>query len=234
MNVNQIILGDCLEVMSGMSKNSVDLVLTDIPYNEVNRQSNGLRKLDKGQADVLNFDLQEFLVLIDKICSGSFYIFCGTLQVSNIMGYFRKRRLSTRLCIWEKTNPSPMNGKKIWLSGVECCVFAKKKSATFNEHCQSPVWRYSSTRNKLHATQKPLKLFSRLIKASSNSGDVVFDPCVGSGTTAVAAYQLKRSYLGIENDQDIYKIAINRISLEKDSNPQENQSHQQFLFPDFP
>ena len=52
--------GDCLELMNNIPDGSVDLVLTDIPYGEVNRNSNGLRKLDKEKADILTFDLQLF------------------------------------------------------------------------------------------------------------------------------------------------------------------------------
>ena len=103
--------------------------------------------------------------------------------------------LSTRLCIWEKTNPSPMNGQYIWLSGVECCVYGKKRGATFNEHCKNSVWRYPTVRSKVHPTQKSLELFKYLIRTSSNTGDLVLDPCCGSGTTAEAAVLENREFI---------------------------------------
>ena len=79
---NKIIQGDCIEEMKKILDKSIPLILTDIPYDVVNRKSNGLRKLDKGNADILTFNLQEFLKECNRICSGSIYIFCSTEQVS--------------------------------------------------------------------------------------------------------------------------------------------------------
>ena len=59
--INKIICADCLEAMKEIPDKSVDLVLTDIPYGEVNRQSNGLRLLDKGNADIVGFNLQNMI-----------------------------------------------------------------------------------------------------------------------------------------------------------------------------
>ena len=122
-----IINDDCFNVFESIKSNSIPLVVTDIPYGKVNRKSNGLRNLNKGEADIVNFDIKELVDKLCFICSGSIYIFCGTEQVSEIRKYMVENGMSTRLCIWEKSNPSPMNGEYIWLSGIECCVFGKKK-----------------------------------------------------------------------------------------------------------
>jgi site-specific DNA-methyltransferase (adenine-specific) len=211
-NKGVLLLGDCLERMKEIPDGSVDMVLTDIPYGEVNRASNGLRKLDKGVADVETFIVEDALAECLRICSGSFYIFCSTEQVSDIRKFFVSQGLSTRLCIWEKTNPSPMNGQHIWLSSIECCVFAKNKNATFTEHCASAVWRNPCARGKLHPTMKPVALMERLIKASSNEGELVMDFTMGSGSTGVAALNLNRRFIGIEMDEEYFKIAQNRIN----------------------
>lgn len=203
--------GDCLEVMKSIPDKSIDLVLTDIPYGEVNRKSNGLRNLDKGAADVIDFDIQSAMSESIRVAKGSIYIFCGTEQVSTIRSQMVKSGLSTRLCIWEKTNPSPMNGQHIWLSSIECCVFGKFKNATFNEHCKSSVWRFSTARGKLHPTMKPLPLMEYLIKTSSNEGDTVLDFTMGSGSTGVAAKNLNRNFIGIEKDEAYFQIAKQRI-----------------------
>jgi site-specific DNA-methyltransferase (adenine-specific) len=208
----EVWMGDCLELMKDIPDKSINMVLTDVPYGEVNRKSNGLRNLNKGVADILNFDLNEFLYELDRVCSGSFYIFCCTEQVSSVRSFFAKRKLSTRHCLWEKTNPSPMNGQHIWLSSVENCIFAKNKKAIFNEHCKSSVWRFPNGRSKIHPTEKPLKLFEYLIKTSSSEGDLVFDPCAGSGTTLVAAKNLNRQFVGIEKEKEFYDICLKRLS----------------------
>ena len=68
----------------------------------------------------------------------------------------------------------------------------------------------------LHPTQKPLKLIRRLVEASSNPGDVVLDPFSGSGSTLVSCIQLNRHYIGIELDEEYYKIGLQRIKEEHD------------------
>lgn len=202
---------DCLDAFKALPDLSVDLILTDIPYGEVNRESNGLRNLNKGIADTMLFDLGRFLSECCRVCRGSIYIFCGTEQVSFIRQLFVSEGVSSRHCVWEKTNPSPMNGQHIWLSSIENCIFAKKPKATFNEHCKSCVWRFPNGRSKSHPTEKPLKLFEYIIRTSSNEGDLVFDPCAGSGTTGVAAKSLGRQFIVNDNFPDYVDLMKNRI-----------------------
>ena len=74
-----------------------------------------------------------------------------------------------------------------------------------------PFW--SMPENTPHPTQKPEKLIAKLILASSNEGDVVFDPFVGSGTTAVTAKKLRRNFIGIEKEQEYVALALKRLEL---------------------
>lgn len=211
----QLILGDCLHELKKLSDNSIDLVLTDIPYGEVNRLSGGLRNLDKGAADVAKFELADLVKQLDRVCKGSFYLFCGIEQVSPLKILFASLGYSVRLCIWEKTNPSPMNGTHLWLSSIECCVFAKKPGAFFDESeaCSSCVWRAPVVHAQRHPTQKPVELFARLIHASTQEGAVVLDPFMGSGTTGVAAQETLRKFVGIEIEPKWFQLASTRILL---------------------
>ena len=143
------------------------------------------------------------------------YIYCVTEQVSNIRKLLVQNKMSTRLIIWEKSNPSPMNGDKIWLSGIECCVYGKFPKATFNLHCKNTVLRYPCGRGKIHPTQKPLKMFEDLILASSNEGDTILDPFIGSGTTAIACINTNRNFIGIEKDEHYFNLANERIKNAK-------------------
>lgn len=215
MEVNRIYNMDCLEGMKDIPDGSIDLILTDIPYSEVNREHGTLRVLDKGAADIETFDLNTFLEQCFRVCKGVFYIFCGIEQLSLIRRFFRERGLLTRNCVWEKTNPSPMNGEHVWLSSIENCIYAKKAGAVHNEFCKSVVWRYPCGSSKIHPTQKPLNLFCRLINASTNQGMIVLDPCIGSGTTAMAAIKTGRNYIGYEIDPEYYSIAQQRIAREE-------------------
>ena len=93
---NKIYLGDCLELMKEIPDKSIDMILTDIPYNEANRKSNGLRNLDKDKADICEFSLSTFLLESNRICKGSFYIFCGFQQLSEIDSFFRNNGVWTQ------------------------------------------------------------------------------------------------------------------------------------------
>ena len=203
---------DCMNVLPSLADGSISLTLTDIPNDEVNRKSAGLRNLDKSHADIITFPLDDFIDEVVRVTSGSIYIFCGSVQVSHIRNRLIEHKLSDRHCIWEKTNPSPMNGQYIWLSSIENCVFAKKSGATFNEHCKSAVWRHPIEHYKDHPTPKPVKLMSRLIEASSNVGDTVFDPCMGSGAIGVAAKQCGRNFIGVELNKDYFDLTQERIN----------------------
>ena len=210
--------GDCLERLKEIPDGSVDMILADIPYGEVNQKSAGLRLLDRGSADTCNINLHTMVMDYIRICNGSFYIFCGTQQISELISLFKANNLTTRLCAWEKSNPSPMNGDKLWLSGMEFCVFARKPKATFNEHCQKGLWKNPVGRSKIHPTEKPIALMERLITASTKLGDTVLDNTMGSGTTGVACKNLNRKFIGIELDEKYFNIAKERITGEPNDN----------------
>lgn len=223
LELNKIYNEDCLgeRGMRMLPDKSIQLILTDIPYNEVSQNGaerakykGQIRKINKQHADILDFDLKEFLDECVRICSGSIYIFCGIEQVSYIFNYFKnkKKDFMVRQCIWRKTNPSPVNGQHMWLSAIENCIFAKRRKTIFNQHCKPSVWEYPVGRSKLCPTEKPLELFKYLIESSSNEGDIILDPCIGSGTTALAAKILNRYYIGFEKNAEQYKIAISRLN----------------------
>jgi len=103
----------------------------------------------------------------------------------------------------------------------------KSDSGNFRLTSPSNLWTditvpfWSMPENTDHPTQKPEKLLAKIILASSNEGDIVFDPFLGSGTTSVTAKKLKRKYVGIETDKEFCCIAEKRISIaEKDTSIQ--------------
>ena len=204
--------GDCITKLFAMQDNCVNFTLTDIPYDAVNRASNGLRELDKGKADVLTFDLLVFLEQVYRITSNSICIFCGKEQFSTIYDFFANKKGTVRPIIWEKTNPSPMNGQYIYLSGVEMAAWFKKSGANvFNAHCKNTVFRHPNGRSKLHPTEKNHELLKELILDNTNEGDIVFDPCMGSGAHGKVAIENGRRFIGIELDENYFNIAQNRI-----------------------
>ena len=205
----ELYLGDCMEVLPILPK--VDAVITDPPYNEVNRQSNGLRNLDRGNADSLPVDCSSLSKQIAEIITGCAYIFCGFEQVSDLRRGFVAAGMTTRQCVWEKTNPSPMNGQFVWLSGVELCIYGKYPHGYHNAHCKVPVWRYPTDPQDFHPTAKPLPLINKLVHTSVSPHGVCLDPFMGSGTTGVACMNLDRKFIGIEIDPKYFQIACERI-----------------------
>lgn len=191
-----------------------NLVLTDVPYGEVNRETNGLRKLDKGDADTTSMTPEEIAALLLPKTTGSIYVWCGTEQVSGLRAAMVRAGMSTRACVWEKSNPSPMNGEYLWLSAVELCAYGKLPKATYNGMCVSPVFRGPVAESNGHPTPKPEWLMQKLILASTNPGDTILDPFCGSGTTLRAAKDLGRRAIGIEANETYCRLAARRMAQE--------------------
>jgi DNA modification methylase len=212
MKCDLILNKDCIQGMKEMHNESVMFTLTDIPYGVVNRKDNGLRNLNKENADIETFDLIEFLEEVYRVTKNSICIFCAKEQFSAIYKFFASKKGTVRPVVWKKTNPSPMNGQYIYLSGVEFAVWFKKSGAkVFNAHCKNTVFEFPNGKRAWHPTQKNLDLFIELIKDNTNEKDLVFDPCMGGGTTALACINTNRHFFGFEINEQYYKNSLERI-----------------------
>lgn len=223
MEENKIINCNCIEYMKHLPSNSIPLILTDIPYEEVSREMHGICNLDLnlGSADKGTFSLKEFLPEVWRITKSIGIIFCGREQFSIIYSYFSngsiKNKCTVRPLVWEKTNPVPVNGQYVYLSGVEFAVWFKKKGTKgFQAHCKNTVFRYPipSGKKRIHPTQKHIELFKELIRDNSFEGDLVYDPCGGGMTTAMACYETNRKFLINELDKDTYNKGVNFLEKE--------------------
>ena len=211
----KLIKGDCLKTQTPKCR----LLLTDIPYEEVNRNDNGLRNLNKENADVKTFEIKEFLEHIYE-SADIFIIFCGQNQLSEIFCFFnekqKKKRGTVRQLVWCKSNPSPMNGEYIYLSGIENAVWFKKKgTGKMNNKCKKNWFIHSTGSSKFHPTEKNHKLLEELILDNTKENDLVVDTCMGSGSTGIVAQNLNRNFVGIELDEDYFGIAKARIENTK-------------------
>lgn len=205
--------GDCLELMKDIPKQR--MLLTDIPYEEVNRKDNGLRNLNKEKADIKTFEIKDFLnIIYDK--ADIFIIFCGQNQISEIFNYFNKKRKNgkgtVRQLVWCKSNPSPMNGEYVYLSGTENAVWFKKKgTGKINCKCKKNYFIHPTGSSKFHPTEKNHKLLEELILDNTNENDTIIDCCMGSGSTGIVAIKNNRNFIGIELDEKYFNIAKERI-----------------------
>ncbi len=121
-----------------------------------------------------------------------------------------------RLIVWNKTNPVPLNSRAIYLSnGRETAVLGVKRGKpTFHSQYDKgdyslPIPRHNGAR--IHPTQKPLGLFQELIRKHSNRGDLVVDPFLGGGTTAIAAISEGRRFAGCDIDSRYVTAVRKRI-----------------------
>lgn len=139
------------------------------------------------------------------------------------------------LITWEKSNAMPSITKRMLTHSTEFIGwFAKGKGWKFNydkmkKYNQGKqlrdVWRFRSCQGSerikgengraAHPTQKPLELFKRLVEMATDEGDIVIDPFMGSGTTALASLQLNRNWIGIDNNKEYIDLANKRIEKHK-------------------
>lgn len=207
-----VIHGDALDVLRGMPDWSVDAVITDPPYNAINRATGGLRSFDKGVADSAPIDIPALAAEFRRVSSGSIYVWCSDEQYTAWTMAFKDAGFTTRICAWWKSNPSPMNGQRLWLSALELCVFARRQGAYFARHCAHPVWKGPVERIAGHPTPKPVWLMREQVSASAPPGGVVLDPFAGSGSTGVACVREGVGFIGVEREAEYAALARKRIA----------------------
>ncbi len=207
----KLIHGDCMNAIQALPPKS-RLLLTDIPYDRVSRASNDLRNLDKGKADVMTFDIDDFLEAVYPKFD-VFVIFCGNEQYSGIYNFFANKAGTVRQLIYAKSNPSPMNGEYVYLSGTENAVWFKKKgTGKLNCKCKKNVLTHPTGSSKIHPTEKNHKLLEEIILDNTNAGDLVVDLCMGSGSTGLVSLLNGRDFIGVELDKDYYDGVVERLA----------------------
>ena len=120
-----------------------------------------------------------------------------------------------RFIEWIKNNPQPINSKVNYLTNCReiALLGVKKSKPTFNSKYDKGIYEYNiaSGKDRFHPTQKSLPLFQELIEKHSNEGDLVLDCFAGSATTAIAAMNTGRNFVGCELDEEYYQKSIKRI-----------------------
>lgn len=122
--------------------------------------------------------------------------------------------------IWHKTNPMPRNMNLHFVNSTEAWLYFtyRTRTGTFNNEGKlfhdfietSLVTKNEKIFGK-HPTQKPIQLISHFVELLSNSGDLIVDPFMGSGTTGVVAKSLGRNFIGIELSEEYFDISSKRI-----------------------
>ena len=234
--------------MKKLSSESVNLILTDPPYNATSKTKLDLPNNTTGGpfyrinenwdvfkdfADYLKFTrswIKEANRLL--VPNGSVMICCSYHSLGEILISLKELDYKIlNVIVWKKTNAMPNITKRTLTHSTEFVIWAAKgKGWTFNYFemkkynngkqlrdvwelplCQGPERIKNMNGRAAHPTQKPIALFVRLLEMSSISGDVVLDPFMGIGTTAIACIGKQRSWIGIEKNLDYVKLAKKRI-----------------------
>ena len=207
--INQIICGDCLEVMKTFPDKSIDLVLTDPPYgigenNEKNASRGKLAKTtDFGHYEWDKEKIsKEYLEEIFRISKNQ--IIFGGNYYGSILGD------TSCYIVWDKDN------------GENDFADCELAWTSFKSAVRKFKWRWNGMLQedmkhkepRYHPTQKPVELMKWILGKYSEPTDLILDPFLGSGTTIIAAKQLHRRYIGIEISQKYCDIAKQRLGQE--------------------
>lgn len=222
-------LGDSTNLIRELDDQSIDLILTDPPYNLSNYSTGNIelpwRKTinnDLADWDKNSFEPAEWVGEFKRILKPNGNIFAFTSY--NLLGKwhqaFDPEYGTFQYMVWHKTNPVPKVYKAGFLNSCELIVCAWNKGHTWNftmqkemhNFIQSPICMGKERlRNPFHPTQKPVKVLEHIIRIATNQGDIVFDPFMGVGSTGVAVINLRRQFIGFELEKQYYDAAIKRL-----------------------
>ena len=235
MEKNIIYHCDCIEGMKILSDNSVDMVLTDPPYGTTQNKWDTvvdmdafwkeIKRVTKKNSAILIFTQMPFTatVVMSNTKMFRYELIC---EKYNPTGFLNASRMPLKcheniLVFYEKLptyNPQMIQGKPHSRGGIgrqskNYGSYGDTKRIISNTYFPRDVLKvnWQDSMRGLHPTQKPVSLCEYFIKTYSNKGDVIFDPFIGSGTTAVAAVNTGRKYIGFEQDDKYFDTAQNRL-----------------------
>lgn len=234
-----LINGDCLEALRSIDGDSVDLILTDPPYNLglfMKERATNLKALrdnyfgaagwDNLEYDQWNESMDSFFDEAGRVMKpgGSMVVFMAVIKVESIIAQAVKHGFYYKTTgTWHKQNPMPRNMNLHFVNSTESWIYFTygARVGTFNnegkvvhDYFESPVTPKSERRYGKHPTQKPIALMDFFVEKLSNPGDLVLDPFMGSGSSGVSAIRNGRRFIGIELEETYYDIATNRIQDE--------------------
>lgn len=233
--------GDCLDLMSELPNNCIDMILCDLPYGKTSMVWDTIIPFDKlweqyirvtkSNASIILFSSGLFtidLILSNKELYKYKLIWHKNVPTGMSSAKYRPMKYYEEICVFQK-------GKPVYNPIMKLRIGNKKECYNYNHYCgksnhiqldqikykydpnyvqPSDVLDFKVVPNrngKLHPTQKPVDLCEYLIKTYTNEDEIVLDNCMGSGTTCVAAINTNRKYIGFELNQNYFNIAKNRI-----------------------
>lgn len=228
-NLLEVRHGDLLTILPSMDSGTTDLICTDPPYG-VGADKGGFRARTvhhhnyEDTLDVAKSVAESILTEGFRICKprANIFIFCDIELFDYLKLFSANMGWSPfkRPLIWRK---SESEGLAPWGSAgpritTEFIFYATKGRRGLNA---SPIDVFDvkrvSRHERLHAAEKPVELLSKLISCATLPGELVLDPCCGSGSSLVACKELGRQCIGIERDKDFYNTALANIQRRQDA-----------------
>ena len=219
MELNRIYNEDCLEGMKRIPDGSVDLIVTDPPYLINYKTGHRKDKAHRFNDVILNDDNEQLITDYVKECyrilkeDSAMYLFCSSHKVDFFKRELEKEFSIKNMIIWVKNNHTAGDLESAFGRKYEIVFLVNKGQRKFNGERLTDIWEFPrvSGDGQLHQNQKPIELIKRCIEKHSNVGEVVFDGFMGSGTTAAAALDTNRNYIGFELDEYYFNVAEKRL-----------------------
>ena len=227
---------NCIDTMKRLDDNSIDLIVTDPPYNLGNFMKNRDTNLSKmrdnffGSAGWDDMCFEEWESSMDKFFEsasrimkkgGTVIVFMAIIKVETIIRLAEKHGFYYKTTgTWHKTNPMPRNMNLHFVNSTEAWIYFtyKKKTGTFNNNgalfhdfIETAVTSNGERKYGKHPTQKPESLMQHFVQLLSNPKDWILDPFMGSGTTGVVAKEIDRNFIGVELNKNYFEMAKKRI-----------------------
>lgn len=207
--LNQIISGDAHRVLRKLPSKSIDLVVTDPPYGDNIGYGSQNRTIAGNEHPLVALSVMaECYRLLKK--NASAYMFCGMRHLGFLRTFFQNyTKYGIRdVLIWDKVVRGRGYGFR---RQYECILVLEKGKPRYRNPGLSNVLRFQRVRAIEHPHEKPVALLETLIRQSSDERNVVLDPFLGSGTTALAARQCNRDFVGIELEPNYCTVAEKRL-----------------------
>lgn len=238
MPESKIILhnSDCLEILPSILPNSIDFVLTDLPYGMTDNKWDEiiqfeimwshLKRICKPNAAIVLHSMQPFTAKL-IMSNLKMFKYCWVWEKNCPTGHLLAKKMPMRshedICVFYERQclykPQMRTGFKPYTkvsSGTYSSNYngGNKPHITVSDGSRYPLsyLRFTRDKQRKHPTQKPVALAEYLIKTYSNKGDMVLDFTMGSGTTGVASKRLSRNFIGIEREKTYFEIAAERIN----------------------
>ena len=243
LEINRIYNEDCLEGMKKIDDKSIDCIITDLPYGQTQNKWDIIipfeplweqyERIIKDNGAIILFGSGMFTAEL-MMSNRKHWRYNLIWEKTQVTGFLNAKKMPLRnhedICVFYKKlptyNPQKTTGHPRKVSKAESKVNCKK-TTDYGEHgfttydsterYPTSVWKFAKDVQKsaLHPTQKSLDLIKCLIRTYSNPNDLILDSCMGSGTTAIAAIQEGRNFIGFEKEANYFDIANQRITEEK-------------------